>query len=301
VWYHRIATYYFVKFPRQQGDTLVSEFELYRGTPHPLRFRGEQAPVQDIGEFRQAPRAEAGGDRVPVAQAMLEFDGVAMPVPVYELSFGRIDQQGARAMGGLASNQLVIVSRLTERGAVMAGVDDGFAHPAYMERDHERRIRRARFAAIPQPVEAAGSARQVTAHRDIANARHLVNFMPEDMWVRAGGRDRAVRRPDSGRWIDVNYKYEPLGRSEEGVTVVNSTVEEVTNVPPRIPDSALLLTHTEAILEAVRTGQDPAAIAKMVFATGMQRNDSGHQGNIFTGLGYYSQRTLEMYMRQVKI
>jgi len=279
----------------------VGEFELFRGTPHPLTFRGEWAKVDDTGELNRPPRAEASGDRAPVMHAMLEFEGVSLPIPVYEMSFGRIDRESAKAMGGLASDQLIVVSRLTERGAVLSGVDDGFAHPAYMERDSERRIRRARYAAIPQPIEAAGSAKRVSANRDIASARRLVNFMPEEMWVRAGGRDRAVKRPRSGRWMDINYKYEPLGRSNEGVTVVNSTVEEVTNVPPRVPDDALLLAHTEAILEAVRTGEDPAVIAKMVFATGMQRNDTGHQGNIFTGLGYYSQRTLEMYMRQVKI
>ncbi len=279
----------------------MSEFELFRGTPHPLTFRGEREKVDDTGKLARPPRAEATGDRVPVAHAMLEFDGLAVPVPVYELSFGRVDPESARMMGGLASNQLVIVSRLAERGAVMRGIDDGFAHPAYMERDRDRRIRRARYAAIPQPIEPAGSARRVSAHRDIASARRLVNFMPEDMWIRAGGRDQPVRRPQSRKWIDANYKYEPLGRSDEGVMVVNSTVEEVTNVPPRVPDDALLLAHTEAILEAVRTGEDPAAIAKMVFATGMQRVEAGHQGNVFTGLGYYSQRTLEMYMRRVKI
>lgn len=279
----------------------MSEFELYRGTPHPLTFRGERRSIDDTGELTRPPRAEASGDRQPVARAMLEFEGVHVPVPVYEMSFGRIDPESARVMGSLATDQLIVVSRLTERGAVLAGVEDGFAHPAHMERGRDRRIRRARYAAIPQPIEATGSARAVSANRDISSARRLVNFLPEEMWIRAGGRDRAVQRPRSGRWMDINYKYEPLGRSREGILVVNSTVEEVTNIPSRVPDDALLLSHTEAILEAVRTGEDPAVIAKMVFATGMVRGDTGQQGNIFTGLGYYSQRTLEMYMRRAKI
>lgn len=279
----------------------MSEFELYRGTPHPLTFRGERAAVDNTGDLQRPPRAEAHGDAQPVGHAMLEFEGLAVPVPVHEMSFGRIDQQSARAMGGLAAEQLIVVSRLAERGAVLAGVDHGFAHPAYMERDAQRRIVRARYAAVPQPVESLGSPAQVSAHRNLAEARHLVNFMPEDMWIRSGGMHAAVRRPNSGRWMDVNYKYEELGRSREGVTVAASTVEEVTNVPPRLPDGVLLLTHTEAILEALRTGVDPEIISRMVFATGMQRNDSGHQGNVFTGLGFYSQRTLEVYMRGVKI
>lgn len=279
----------------------MSEFELFRGTPHSLTFRGERAEVDDIGEFTHPLRAEATGEAAPITRAMLEFDGMTLPVPVHEMSFGRIDAQSARAMGSLASNQLVVVSRLAERGAVLSGVDDGFAHPAYMDRDNQRRIVRARYAAIPQPIESSGSAKQVTAERDLAAARRIVNFMPEDMWLRNGGRDRAVRRNPWGVWMDVNYKYEPLGRSNENVMVVNSTVEEVTNVPSRIPDDLLLLVHTEAILEAVRTGEDPSIIARMVFATGMQRNAAGRQGNVFTGLGYYSQRTLEMYMRRVKI
>jgi hypothetical protein len=279
----------------------VSEFELFRGTPHPLTFRGERAEIGDTGELQQPPRAEAHGQETPVSHAMLEFDGIAVPVPVYELSFGRVDEASARVIGRMAASQLVVVSRLAERGAVLGGVRHGFAHPAFMERDRQRRIQQARYAAIPQPVQSMGSAAAVDGSRDISSARRLVNFMPEDMWLRVSGRDRAVGREPRGRWMDVNYDYDPLGRSEGGVVVVHSTVREVTNVPSRVPDDALLLAHTEAILEAVRTGLDPEAISRMVFATGMQRNDSGHQVNIFTGLGYYSQRTLETYMQQVQI
>lgn len=277
----------------------MSEFTLYRGTPHPLDFAGEREKVSDMGPMPHPPRAEA--QQHLTGFASLEFAGENVSVPLYELSFGKIDEASARALGGLATHELVVMSRLAERGAVEAGVRAGFAHPAYMDRDAAGRIQRANFAAIPMPAMSYADAQSIRPGEVAPYARRIINCSPDEMLLRTGNAYTAVPRSEQFPWMDAVYAYEILGESNQGVTVARSAIQEVRGAPFAVPGDTLLLAHTEAVLEAARTGVNPDVVSHMVFAVGLERSPEGFQGNTFTGLGYYSARTLRRYLHEVGI
>lgn len=286
-------------YPRQKDNPEMTEFMLYKGTPHPLNFAGERESVSDVGSMPHVPRAEVMGDKEPVSHAWLELEGMNVPVPLHEVSFGKIDQESARALGGMAAHELVVVSRLAERGAALAGVRHGFAHPSYMERDAQGRIVQAHVAAVPQPVVSYADVDAISPRHVAPMARRIINCMPEDMMLGFGGNHVTIPRHPHQPWLDPEYRYEYLGQSVQGVNVAATTIQEVRHVPSQIPGDMLLLAHTEAVLEAARTGVDPEIVSRMVFAVGLGRGPEGFQGNVCTGLGYYSPRTLKRYLSQV--
>lgn len=279
----------------------MTEFSLYRGTPHPLNFAEQHQEVRDTGPLEHAPRAETRGGDVPVGSVHLEFEGLSLPVPLYELSFGPIDEQSARAIGSLATADLVVMSRLAGRGTMDAGIGGGFAHPAYMERDGNGVIQQARYAAIPMPQRSSAVLELIRPAEVAPQARRIINCLPEEMYLSVGERYAHVPRDAQHPWMDNDYRYDVVGQSRQGVTVALSTIQEVRNAPNAVRDDTLLLAHTEAVLEAARTGVDPNVVSHMVFAMGMQRGPEGFQGNVFGGLGYYSRRTLERYVRKLGV
>ena len=279
----------------------MTEFTLYRGTPHPLDFAGEHQKVHNMGPLEHPPRAEIRGNDTPVGVVHLEFEGLHQPVPLYELSFGPIDEQSVRAIGSLATNKLVVMSRLAERGAMSAGIGGGFAHPAYMERDHNGEIQQARYAAIPMPQRSGAISELIRPAEVAEQAGRIVNCLPQEMYMQLGDRLAYVPRDSRFPWMDADYRYDEVGQGNQGVTVALSTIQEVRNVPNAVPDDMLLLSHTEAVLEAARTGVDPDIVSHMVFAMGMQRGPQGFQGNVCSGLGYYSRRTLKHYIHEIGV
>lgn len=277
----------------------MSELRLYRGTPHPLTFAGEREKIEDMGPLPHPPRSEVRGIDTPVNHAMIELGGLDVPVPLYEVAFGPVDVESARAIGSLAVDEFVVVSRLAERGAVLQGVSRGFVHPAIMERDETRRIVQAHAVAAPVPTQSVGRASEVFTRYAAPSARWVINCLPEDMHLRFAGTHIAIPRAEGQPWIDAEYSYSYVGESAEGVTVATSKIQEVRNVPNAVPGGTLLLSHTEAIIEAIRTGVSPEVTSRMVFAVGLDRGPEGFQGSSCAGLGYYSQRTLQQYLDQV--
>lgn len=253
-----------------------------------------------MGPLPYPPRSEMRGADTPTAHAMIEFGGIDVPVPLYEVSFGPVDAKSARAIGGLAVNEFMVASRLAGRGAMLRGVSRGFLHPALMERDAQGHIVQAHVAAAPVPVQSAGYAHEVYT-RDVApSARRVVNCLPEEMLLESGGHHIPIPRDPHQPWLDVEYSYNLVDVSAEGVAIATSQVQEVKSAPGYVAGGTLLLAHTEAVLEAIRTGVSPEVTSRMVFAVGLGRGPEGFQGNVCTGLGYYSPRTLHQYLDQIR-
>lgn len=278
----------------------MTETRLYRGTPHPLTFAGERQHVESMGPLSHPPRAEVRGMDAPINYAMIDFGGLDVPVPLYEVAFGPVDTESARAIGSLAVNELVVVSRLAERGLMLQGVTRGYVHPAVMERDEQGKIVQAHVAAAPVPAQSSGRAHEVYTQYAAPSARRVVNCMPEEMLLEHAGQHIPIPRDAYQQWLDPEYSYNFVAESAEGVTIATSQIQEVRHVPPSVPEDTLLLAHTEAVLEAIRTGVSPEVTSRMVFAVGIGRGPNGFQGNVCTGLGYYSQRTLHQYLEQVR-
>jgi len=254
-----------------------------------------------MGPLLQPPRAEVRGADEPVNHAIIELGGLDVPVPLYELSFGPVDADSARAIGSLAINEFVVVSRLAERGAILRGTTRGFVHPALMERDEAGNILQAHVVAAPVPTRSEGRAGEVSTRFLAPSARRVVNCLPEEMLLQFNGHHIPIPRDQDQPWIDSEYRYDFVDESAEGVTIATSRIQEVKHVPNYVPGDTLLLAHTEAVLEAIRTGVSPEVTSRMVFAVGLARGPEGFQGNVCTGLGYYSQRTLHQYLEQVGV
>lgn len=274
----------------------------YGGEPHELHAPREE-DVLDLSKIIRASEVRVPRQMVDV---VLE-SGARHQVPIFEVRYTGLENAPdmRRLMAGLAVDQVVVASRLGGRYLHRTGIDvqDKFGHPAGIIRDPATGVLlSAERIGVPQPVDYQGpiDLRAIDRMRPLDNPVQLVNYLPEDMYLQADGELQHVA--NCGYVADVDYNYEPMGQTDEGVIIAKSTPTDVTGMPEQPATDELRLVHTEVLFESLRLGiASPEEASRMVIACGVRRAPSGHQGNVFTSLAYFSPESLHEIYERIKI
>ena len=277
------------------------------GEPHTLK-----APSDEYGFLEIERVIRASERRKPMGMASIELEGGAVrALPVFEVTYTGLENpyEMRQVMAGMALDQVIVGSRLGGRylrhvneftGAV--NVWGRFGHPAKIIRDPSTgALLSAERIGIPQRTEYAGPSLDGLDRSPIfEGTSRLVNYLPENMHLLSEGQTYHVA--NCGNTADVNYDYEPIAQTEEGVIIARSTPEEVVGMPEKPAKDELRLVHTEVLFEALRLGvASPEEASRMVVACGVGRMASGQQGNTFTGLAYYSVDTLREIYERIRV
>lgn len=277
------------------------------GQPHKL-----EAPRNDANELDMQRILRASERRIEVGVAHIELeDGQARALPVFEVAYTGLENLShmRRLMAGVALNQVVVGSRLGGRylnrvnqyvGHV--NVWDKFGHPANIIRDPDTGgIIAAERIGVPQRTYYAGpDLDRLDRSPLFQGTSRLVNYLPEDMYLQSG--EETLHVANCGYVADVNYDYEPMAQTPEGIIIARSTPQEVVGMPERPAQNELRLVHTEVLLESLRLGvASPEEASRMVIACGVGRMPSGQQGNTFTGLAYYNVETLRHICEVIRV
>jgi hypothetical protein len=277
------------------------------GQPHTL-----EAPRNDANELDIQRVLRASERRIEVGVAHIELeDGQERALPVFEVAYTGLENPSHmhRLMANVALNQVVVGSRLGGRylyhvNEFIGHVDiwDKFGHPANIIRDPDTGgIISAERIGVPQRTMYAGPQLSRLDRAPIfEGTSRLVNYLPEDMYLQSG--DEILHVANCGYVADVNYHYEQMGQTAEGIVISHSTPQEVVGMPEKPARNELRLVHTEVLFESLRLGvATPEEASRMVIACGLGRMPSGQQGNTFTGLAYYDVDTLRHIYEAIRV
>lgn len=290
--------------------------ELFVSTAHDLLMSPvngalhELRAPRDEGMFDESRIVRATESRVPRQMVVVEMgEGVYRELPAFEVSYTGLAHQYdmRRMLAGPALNKVVVASRIGGRYLHRTGMDvqDTFGHPARIIRDPATgALLSAEQIGVPQPTDYQGGEdlASMQAHRPLDRPVRLINYLPEDMYLLTPDYPEPLQVSNCGNTADVHYRYEPFAQTQQGVIIARSTPEEVVGMPDRPAADELWLVHTEVLFESLRLGAvSPAEASHMVVACGVRRMQTGQQGNLFTGLAYYSPETLEEIYQRIKI
>lgn len=248
--------------------------------------------------------ARASEDRVPRGAVRVALgDSGEYNVPLFEVTYTGLQKAKAISslIGELGLNQVLVVSRLGGRflHKTRRKVADRFGHPAQIIRDPKTGAAvAAQEIGVPQPSEYRGpNLAAVSRSRKLNGTLELRSYLPEDMFLLT--RDGPVEVPNLDDAADVNYHYDPIGRTRRGVIISHSVPHHV--YLPAAANDELQIVHSEVLLEGLRLGAlSPEQAASMVVACGVERMPDNQQGNTFTSLAYFSESTLRDLYETIK-